>query len=626
MKQKLDETQQKAVTYGEGPLLVTAGPGSGKTTVITHHIKYLIDNQGVSPKEILVITFTKSAATEMKERFLRLCDIRNTEVVFGTFHAFFYQILRQSAGFQHDSLLKEKEKYTILRDVLRDKKIHFYENTYLEDLLGEISQVKNQNNLDKFQSALVESEVFKEIFYEYKRRKDSLHKIDFDDMVTECFYLLKSDCTILHKWQKSFRYILVDEFQDINPMQYEIVKLLAEPHHNVFAVGDEDQSIYSFRGAKPKIVFSFMEDYPEAKQIFLSVNYRCHTDIVKASKSLISHNINRFQKEITAFQGEKCKSGKPQTKTEGYVKKCVASKKNIYENGLEIMQFQNEQESYEAMARELKEYMNSGRLSECVVLFRTNMISPIFIQELKKNKISYHMKAKCKNWTDNPVIKDIMAYLSIAKGDLNRKNLFRIMNKPVRYISRDMITTESMTWEMLEQNASKYFSVLEQVRKLRHDTEYIKDLPIVAAIGYIRRGIGYERWLQEQGGKLYQEGMEVLDTIRILARDCDTAKELEDMLLSMTEHIKEDTGENAVEIMTYHGAKGLEWPVVFLPDVLEGITPYKRAHSKEETEEERRMFYVALTRAENRVVVHTLKEDTRHKKSPSVFIKELKGD
>ena len=626
MKQRLDEIQQKAVTHGEGPLLVTAGPGSGKTTVITHHIKFLIDYLGVPPKEILVITFTKSAATEMKERFMRLCDIRNTEVVFGTFHAFFYQILRRSAGFQHDSLLKEKEKYTILRDILRDKKIHFYENTYLEDLLGEISQANNQNSIDKFESALVDQEIFKEVYFEYKRRKSGLHKIDFDDMVTECLSLLRSDRNILQKWQKSFRYILVDEFQDINPMQYEIVKMLAEPHHNIFAVGDEDQSVYSFRGANPKICFSFMEDYPEAKQIFLSVNYRCHKDIVEASKSLISHNRHRFKKEIKAFNCKECNYGKPQMNFPGSSVERSISKNNVKANGIEIKQFQYEQEAYEEIAKELKEYKGCGRLSECAILFRTNMISPLFIQELKKNRIPHIMKAKCRNWAENPVIKDVLAYLALSKGDLSRKNMFRIMNKPVRYISRDMITEENITWEILERNTVKYFSVLEQVKKLRRDTEYIRDLPLPAAIGYIRRGIGYEHWLNEQGGKIYQEGMEVLDTIRTLARDCDTAEELEEILLNISEYEKEDTIEDAVEIMTYHGAKGLEWPVVFLPDVLEGITPYKRAHSEEEIEEERRMFYVALTRAKERVMVYTLNEDTRHKKSPSIFIKELKGD
>ncbi len=602
MNQKLDETQQKAVTYGEGPLLVTAGPGSGKTTVITHHIKYLINNLGISPKEILVITFTKSAATEMKERFLRLCNIENTEVVFGTFHAFFYQILRQSADFDHNSILKEKDKYVILRDILKVKKMHFYENTYLEDVLNEISQVKNQNNLNKFKSLLMEQEVFKEVLDEYEYRKKSLHKIDFDDMITNCYDLLKKDENALFRWQKRFRYILIDEFQDINPMQYEIVKMLAEPHHNIFAVGDEDQSIYSFRGADPRICFQFMEDYSEAKQIFLTINYRCNKDIVEASKRLISHNKNRFQKEI-------------------YGKNISNTMK-----GTQVRYFHNEQESYETLAKELKEYQRINKLSECAILFRTNMISPLFIQELKKNRISYRMKIQYKNWQENPIVKDILAYLALAKGDLSRKNFYRIMNKPVRYISGDMISQEIMSWDLLERNAKNYFSVLEQVRKLRQDIIYIKSLPLFAAIGYIRRGIGYESWLRGRDGKVYRDGIEILDMIKNMARDCETPEELEDILANTDKNEEEYNTNNTVEIMTYHGAKGLEWPVVYLPDVLEGISPYRRAHTPEEMEEERRMFYVALTRARERVLIYTLYEDVKHKKSPSIFLKELKGE
>ncbi len=603
LKQRLDETQQKAVTHGNGPLLITAGPGSGKTTVITHHIKYLIENLGIPPKEILVITFTKSAATEMKERFLYLTGERNTQVVFGTFHAFFYQILCRSAGFDRNSILKENEKYTLLRDILKAQKIYFYENSFAEDLLGEISQAKNKNDKKQFESALLEKEVFRSVFEEYNRRKDSLHKIDFDDMVVKCHQLLMEDAQVLRKWQESFRYILVDEFQDINPMQYEIVKLLAEPHHNIFAVGDEDQSIYSFRGANPKISFQFLKDYPEAEQLFLSMNYRSDEDIVEAAKRLISHNKDRFDKDIRAKNDKK-----------------------DFENPVQIKEFNYEQESYEEIVKLLKEYSTEQKLSKCAVLFRTNMISPLFLQELKKQGIPYRMKAKCKNWKENTVVKDILAYFSLAQGDLSRKHFYRIMNKPVRYISRDMISKEHTSWELLEENAKRYFSVWEAVRKLRSDLAYLQSLPVFASLSYIRRGIGYERWLKEQGGKIYQEGLETLDMLKKLAGECETIEEFKEILELTEVTEQEDMKEESVEIMTYHGSKGLEWPVVFLPDVLEGITPYKRAHTKEELEEERRMFYVALTRAKEKVYIYSLKKDERHKKSPSIFLKELKGE
>ena len=623
MKQRLDETQQCAVKHGEGPLLVSAGPGSGKTTVITHHIKYLIENLGIPPKEILVITFTKLAATEMKERFLQLTGERSTQVVFGTFHAIFYQILRRSGGFDHNSILKENEKYTILRDILKAQKVYFYENTFAEDLLGEISRVKNKNDMKEFQSTLLEKEVFQTVFHEYQRRKISLHKIDFDDMVINCHQLLLEDANVLRKWQESFRFILVDEFQDINPMQYEIVKLLAKFHHNIFAVGDEDQSIYSFRGANPKISFQFLKDYPEAKQLFLAINYRSNKDIVESAKRLISHNKDRFDKDIRA--NENLEDIKNYIKENEKYTIDIGKLRKKSCNSVEIKYFQYEQESYEEIARYLKEKKNKNELSNCAVLFRTNMISPLFFRELKKNNIPYSMKAKSKDWKENMVVKDMLAYFLLAEGDLSRKHFYRIMNKPVRFISRDMISKEYMTWALLEENAKRYFSTLEQVRKLHSDLEYISRMPVFAALGYIRRGIGYEKWLKEQGGKICQDGLETLDMLKNIASDCETFMEFKEVLeLSETE--QEECTEDAVEIMTYHGAKGLEWPVVFLPDVVEGNIPYKRAHTKEEIEEERRMFYVAFTRAKEKVYIHSLNKDERHKKSPSIFLKELKGE
>ncbi len=623
MKQRLDETQQCAVKHGEGPLLVSAGPGSGKTTVITHHIKYLIENLGIPPQAILVITFTKSAATEMKERFLQLTGERSTQVIFGTFHAIFYQILRRSGGFDHNSILKDNEKYTILRDILKAQKIYFYENTFAEDLLGEISRVKNKNDIKEFQSTLLEKEVFQTVFHEYQRRKISLHKIDFDDMVVNCHQLLLEDANVLRKWQESFRFILVDEFQDINPMQYEIVKLLAKSHHNIFAVGDEDQSIYSFRGANPKISFQFLKDYPEAKQLFLAINYRSDKDIVESAKRLISHNKDRFDKDI--------RSNENSEDIKNYIKENKKSANEIINlrkytgDSVQIKYFQYEQESYVEIARHLKEMKSAYGLSNCAVLFRTNMISPLFFQELKKNNIPYSMKIKSRDWKENMVVKDMLAYFSLAEGELSRKHFYRIMNKPVRFISRDMISKEYMTWALLEENAKRYFSVLEQVRKLHSDLEYISRMPVFAALGYIRRGIGYEKWLKEQGGKVCQEGLETLDMLKNIASDCETFKEFREVL-ELSEIKQEECTEDAVEIMTYHGAKGLEWPVVFLPDVVEGNVPYKRAHTKEEIEEERRMFYVAFTRAKEKVYIHSLNKDERHKKSPSIFLKELKGE
>lgn len=612
MKQKLDETQRQAVEFGEGPLLITAGPGSGKTTVITHRIHYLIEHLGIPPQEILVITFTKSAALEMKERFLQLTKERDTQVVFGTFHAFFYQILRQSGGFHHNSILKEKEKYDILRKILKAHKIYFYENTFLEDLLGEISRYKNMTEPSAFKSALLEERRFRQVYEEYRELINTLNKIDFDDMVIKCHELLNGNGDILAKWKNAFRFILVDEFQDINPLQYEIVRMLAEEHHNITAVGDEDQSIYSFRGSDPGIAFRFLQDYPEAKQIMMTVNYRCHKDITEASKALISHNKNRFRKEIVSLKRA----------DEGADKNAL---KGIY-----VEYDAYEEEEYERIARQLKYYKDTGKLKDSAILFRTNMISPLFFIMLKKYGIPYRLKLKCKNLAEQPVMKDIMAYLALAKGELNRKNMFRIMNKPVRYIGRDIFTEDAFTWDEVIMRSKGKFYVQDALDKMRRDLEYVAGMPVFAAVGYICRGMGYEAWLKEQGGRMQQEGCEVLEQLRQMAKECDSLKELTEMihehdgLNERRENAQEKT--EGVVIMTYHGAKGLEWPIVLLPEVVEDIIPYRRAQSKEELEEERRMFYVAMTRAKDCLHIYSIKKDDKHKKAPSIFLKELEGE
>ncbi len=608
LKQRLDETQRKAVEFGVGPLLITAGPGSGKTTVITHRVQHLIHHFGVLPKEILVITFTKSAALEMKERFLKLIDETDTEVVFGTFHAFFYQILRLSGGFHHNSILKETEKYDILRKILKAHKICFYENTYLEELLSEISQLKNKGNHKDFESSLLEKEKFMEVYNEYTLLLKNLHKIDFDDMVINCYELLQNHPDVLNKWQNRFRFILVDEFQDINSMQYEIVQMLAAKHENITAVGDEDQSVYSFRGANPGIAFRFLKDYPNARQIFMTINYRCHKKITEAAKRVIVHNKNRFEKEILALES--------QTKADE-------------KKGVQVVYSQYEEDEYERIALQLQKYREEGRLDSCAVLFRTNMISPLFFLKLKKYHVPYYLKCNCKNMAEQPVIKDILAYLSLAKGNLNRKNMFRIMNKPVRYIGRDLFTGEIFTWEELIEKSNEKFYVRDALDKMRRDLEYIRKLPVFAAIGYICRGMGYDGWLKGQDHKSRHDGEECMEHLKKMARECDTFEELERMIKEYAENNdKKATNCNkaGVSIMTYHGAKGLEWPIVLLPDVVEGITPYRRAHSKEDVEEERRMFYVAMTRAKENLHIYSLTKDDIHKKAPSIFIKELEGE
>lgn len=301
----LSETQSRAVAHGAGPCICLAGPGSGKTTVITERTKYLIEKQGISPSEILVITFTKAASIEMRERFHNAMKGRYAPVTFGTFHAVFFTILKAAYHYTAENILREEEKYTILRDILEPMDLEIEdEKEFLLGVTEEISLIKNQRiSLEHYYSSNCPEDVFRSIFREYQQALIRKRKLDFDDMLVCTYELLKARPDICRGWQKRFRYILIDEFQDINAIQYETVKLLAQPGDNLFIVGDDDQSIYRFRGAKPEIMLNFQKDFPKAVMIQLAENYRSTECIIKGAGRVIAHNTNRFQKSTHGIRG-----------------------------------------------------------------------------------------------------------------------------------------------------------------------------------------------------------------------------------------------------------------------------------------------------------------------------------
>ena len=301
----LSETQSRAVAHGAGPCICLAGPGSGKTTVITERTKYLIEKQGISPSEILVITFTKAASIEMRERFHNAMKGRYAPVTFGTFHAVFFTILKAAYHYTVENILREEEKYTILRDILEPMDLEIEdEKEFLLGVTEEISLIKNERiSLEHYYSSNCPEDVFRSIFREYQQALIRKRKLDFDDMLVCTYELLKARPDICRGWQKRFRYILIDEFQDINAIQYETVKLLAQPGNNLFIVGDDDQSIYRFRGAKPEIMLNFQKDFPKAVMIQLAENYRSTECIIKGAGRVIAHNTNRFQKSTHGIRG-----------------------------------------------------------------------------------------------------------------------------------------------------------------------------------------------------------------------------------------------------------------------------------------------------------------------------------
>lgn len=608
----VNEAQSKAITHGEGPMLVLAGPGSGKTLVITQRIKYLIEENQVKPEHILVITFTKAAALEMQKRFLAMTENRMLPVMFGTFHAIFFQILKQTYSFNASSIIKESQKMALIREVIKEipeQQILIHEQEDEEEnihkLLSEISKVKNCGlQSHEFQSEIVPIHIFSAIYQQYCKKMSMLKKVDFDDMVLLCYQLLHQRTDVLKLWQERFRYILIDEFQDINPLQYKIIQMLASPQNNLFIVGDDDQAIYGFRGSDPEIMRHFQQDYPNVERVLLNINYRSNSDIVDHANQLIKHNVNRFDKEVIA--------------------------QNTSKDGVRICYFESRQEQTKNIVSLIRQYMRQpgAQYKDIALIYRTNTHATITAEKLLKEKIPFQMKEKTGNIYNSAVAKDIIAYLTYALYQKDIRAFYRIMNRPVRYIRRDTVPMKCFTMQELVRNNQDKEYVIRNITRFYEQLKFLKGMSPYAAINFIRKGIGYDEYLRdkaEETGDSFEKWEHDLKYIQESASDFDTLQEW----LLYVEHYEENLEqgkkekEDAVNIVTMHGSKGLEWPIVIIPDVNEGHIPHKKAITDAELEEERRMFFVAMTRAKEKLFLFSVKEKEAGNNLPSRFIHEF---
>ena len=608
----VNEAQSKAITHGEGPMLVLAGPGSGKTLVITQRIKYLIEENQVKPEHILVITFTKAAALEMQKRFLAMTENRMLPVMFGTFHAIFFQILKQTYSFNASSIIKESQKIALIREVIKEipeQQILIHEQEDEEEnihkLLSEISKVKNCGlQSHEFQSEIVPIHIFSAIYQQYCKKMSMLKKVDFDDMVLLCYQLLHQRTDVLKLWQERFRYILIDEFQDINPLQYKIIQMLASPQNNLFIVGDDDQAIYGFRGSDPEIMRHFQQDYPNVERVLLNINYRSNSDIVDHANQLIKHNVNRFDKEVIA--------------------------QNTSKDGVRICYFESRQKQTKNIVSLIRQYMRQpgAQYKDIALIYRTNTHATITAEKLLKEKIPFQMKEKTGNIYNSAVAKDIIAYLTYALYQKDIRAFYRIMNRPVRYIRRDTVPMKCFTMQELVRNNQDKEYVIRNITRFYEQLKFLKGMSPYAAINFIRKGIGYDEYLRdkaEETGDSFEKWEHDLKYIQESASDFDTLQEW----LLYVEHYEENLEqgkkekEDAVNIVTMHGSKGLEWPIVIIPDVNEGHIPHKKAITDAELEEERRMFFVAMTRAKEKLFLFSVKEKEAGNNLPSRFIHEF---
>lgn len=611
-----NEAQLRAVRHFTGPMLLIAGPGSGKTFTITERIRYLIEKHGVEPSQILVVTFTKAAALEMEQRFGRIAEGKSYSVNFGTFHAVYFHILKETYHYSSQNILTEIEKREYLKQIVKQTE----EETELAGhLLNEFGKVKNSiGGIEnyRYEGGLMEPEQFAENYRCYRKRCIQERKLDFDDMALQCLELFKRRPDILEKWQKRFSFIMIDEFQDINLAQYAVVRLLTKKAGNLTAVGDDDQSIYGFRGADPSIMRTFLKDFSGTETVKLDKNYRSAKEIVRFASELISNNNNRFSKEIEA---------QTQKKGKVWVKK-----------------FDSKDAEYEALIYLLKKRLQDGTLTECAVICRTNKEVMEIKAGLTKAGVPFCGKESKTSVWDHFIMQDIEDYIRFARGDNSRGLFFRIMEKPGRYFSRDSVK-EKVDFEDLRQYYKEMPSYLDKIEQLEAQLEVLKDLSPFLAVNFIRKAVGYDGYLLKK--EKDDKTKELLKTADLIQQDA-AAYESMDAWLSAIEERKAGRGrkiekerktenernadaqkkpdalqKSGVSVVTMHGAKGLEYGAVFLPNINEGTVPYGKMLSKDAEEEERRIFYVAVTRAKEELGIFCIENENREK--PSRFLSDI---
>lgn len=679
---RMNEAQRLAVTHGEGPLLLLAGPGSGKTFTITQRILYLLE-KGIVPERILVITFTKDAAVSMQQRFRKLSPA-NLPVNFGTFHSVFYHMLKESGSVRTEHPLNQSQKKKLLLPILKEYSGEAFKELLQEDtsaILNAMSFYKNTLSMEEAAEKVPKEwrEAFPAILERYEAARGRMGAVDFDDMVCECRRMLSEQPRKRQYWQNRFDHILMDEFQDINPVQYETVKLLAKPPCNLFAVGDDDQAIYGFRGAQPECLKRFGEEF-NARQLLLNINYRSCGEIITASGLVIGENKNRFPKDLQPAPCSKFPEPVPEAehsrdseseknsehnknfgseknpehnrnsgpeKAPEHNRNSEPEKNSEYNKNFEyekipacklrdrdtapvvLQSFADRESQYGYLIQRLKESPYSDSYA---VLFRTNAMMQGVASRLRRAGIPYLMKEKVQSIYEHFIVRDILSYLLLAQGRWSRERFLHICNRPSRYISREALANSESVRQVKACYAgmSKQFAALDL---LERQLKFIGRASLKAAVTYICKVVGYEKYLKEQAQghpDKWLEWQEMLEWVRVDAGRFELAEEWlaaqEDYNESLRNGKKQaDDSQNrgVVRLMTVHGSKGLEFDHVLIPDCNEKVFPHGKMPDRDTCEEERRIFYVAMTRAAKSLELLYLNDTETGSRLPSRFLNPL---
>lgn len=632
---ELNKNQKMAVEHLDGPCLVLAGPGSGKTRVIADRIIYMIENCNVAPRRILAISFTKASSIDMKKRTMSLSNNEQIKKVnFGTFHSSFFRILRRYSGVKLEDLISEVDRFKLIKSILKHLKISNYSDDDVSDVLSEISLVKNEMmKSSDFESQTFSQSEFQDIFRLYEKAKNAANKIDFDDMLILTYILLKKSPEVLNIVRQVYKYILIDEFQDINRVQFEVIKLIAEPSNNVFAVGDEDQSIYGFRGARPDFMMDFEKYFESAKCIVLDVNYRSRKNIVQLSQNLIKNNKNRHEKNINSNRSE---SGEIR-----YIyPKDTDDEANIIAKEIKsLVESENIREEKKSSNNEKKLF----EYSDFAVIYRTNRQARAFVDVFMDNRIPFVLKDSARSIYDHWVSQDIISYLRIAANIGNNEDWSRIINKPFRYISKSAVSSalksDDFFQSLMDNSDIKDFQK-KNLEELYDDLQYVRSLAPEYGISYIRSTLDYDRYILEYCHERKikaKQIVEILDELETSAKSYKSIFDYFKHIENVREEIKKRTEKkttsmdnietDGVVLTTMHSAKGLEFKNVYVAGVNDSVIPFIPSDEEKPKdsnyEEERRLLYVGITRAKDNIVISAPSKRFGKSIAKSRFLKEL---
>lgn len=623
-KMTLTPSQKDAVEALHGPICVISCPGSGKTTVTVIRLANLMVKGGVSPQQILALTFSKASAKDMNDRFKSLFPSLANHVKFATIHSFAFHIIRhfeQISGTRYEFIDTPNQmthsKRQLLASIYLEKSERYLSDDEYETITGQISLLKNlmiEPHQTKEIKKYVENEVelFIQVYKAYEQKKEANFFLDYDDLLTTAYQILIHQAELRTFYQQRYTHIQIDEAQDTSKIQYELIKLVATPRNNLFLVGDDDQSIYAFRGAYPKQLLDFKQTFKDAQIIYLTENFRSSQNIVKMSSTFISHNHDRYPKEI--------KTPNPPSSVPV------------------LHHFQTEKEQFTYLMEQLKAIDD---LNEVAILYRQNVSAISLIEMLERHQLPFKLQEGKLTFFTHPIVKDVVAFFHLTLNPRDAeafKRIAKILYLSASVIQQTLAQSESPYLDYLtRQVAFKTAFQRDKIRQFKLNLPKLKDLPPKRGIHFILDTLDYESYLTKRGfikdekERVYTQGLAVIETLKSIASETGDIHEFLNRLshLYQLSHQSSQQMMPAINLLTFHASKGLEFNTVFLVDCMDGITPSSSAlnqhllHEEEEFEEERRLFYVAMTRARHQLQILSVANKHNILFNRSVFVKDV---